>query len=172
MRRLFLLARNSKLGTRNLILLMFFLAVIVGSISWAGERGLPAPGPRDKCPVCGMFVARYPDFIAGIVFRDGSQVFFDGVKDLFKYRLNMERYERNRSAADIAHIFVTEYYELRPIDGRKAWYVKGSNIYGPMGRELIPFEREADAKEFMRDHKGDAVLRFIDIKMDMLKALD
>jgi nitrous oxide reductase accessory protein NosL len=34
-----------------------------------------------------------------------------------------------------------------------AYYVLGSDIYGPMGRELIPFEKEADAKEFIKDHQ-------------------
>jgi len=28
-----------------------------------------------------------------------------------------------------------------------------SDVYGPMGRELIPFEKMKDAEEFMTDHK-------------------
>ena len=48
----------------------------------------------------------------------------------------------------------------------------GSDIYGPMGRELIPFEKETDAREFMKDHKGKSMLRFTDVTPDILKGLD
>ena len=58
------------------------------------------------------------------------------------------------------------------IDGFKAFYVVGSDIYGPMGRELIPFEKEADAREFMKDHKGNRVLKLISVTPDILKSLD
>ena len=47
------------------------------------------PEPREKCPVCGMFVARYPDWVAGIRFQDGSRALFDGAKDLFKLLLRV-----------------------------------------------------------------------------------
>ena len=38
----------------------------------AGEA-LPKPGPKDKCPVCGMFVAKYPDWTAAVRFRTASR---------------------------------------------------------------------------------------------------
>jgi len=41
-----------------------------------------------------------------------------------------------------------------------------------MGKELIPFEKEGDAREFLKDHKGTAVLRFQDINADVVKRLD
>jgi nitrous oxide reductase accessory protein NosL len=61
---------------------------------------------------------------------------------------------------------------MAPIDGREAWYVLGSDVYGPMGRELIPFEKEADAKEFMKDHAGKTLIRFNDVTPDLIKGLD
>jgi nitrous oxide reductase accessory protein NosL len=67
---------------------------------------------------------------------------------------------------------VTDYYGLAFVDGYKAIYVIGSDVYGPMGRELIPFEKEADAKEFMKDHKGKTLLRFKDVTMEVIKQLD
>ena len=33
---------------------------------------------------------------------------------------------------------------------QKAFYVIGSNVYGPMGEELIPFKNEDEAKKFMK----------------------
>jgi nitrous oxide reductase accessory protein NosL len=41
-----------------------------------------------------------------------------------------------------------------------------------MGREFIPFQKEGDAREFLKDHKGKAVLRFQDITADVVKGLD
>ncbi|SDK06419.1 nitrous oxide reductase accessory protein NosL [Aliiruegeria lutimaris] len=53
---------------------------------------LPAPGPRDTCPVCGMFVAQYPEWVATILWDDGIAVQFDGAKDFFKYLDNLDKY--------------------------------------------------------------------------------
>ena len=65
-----------------------------------------------------------------------------------------------------------DYYGLSWIDARKAWYVLGSDVYGPMGRELIPLEREADAREFMKDHKGMRIIRFSEATPEVIKTLD
>jgi nitrous oxide reductase accessory protein NosL len=48
----------------------------------------------------------------------------------------------------------------------------GSDVFGPMGNELVPFNKESDAREFMKDHTGKKILRFSDITLDMVKALD
>ena len=61
---------------------------------------------------------------------------------------------------------------MRPIDGLKAYYVIGSNVLGPMGKDLVPFEREADANEFMADHAGKSLLRFEQVTPDVIKSLD
>ena len=139
---------------------------------WAqGEKAMK-PGPKDRCPVCGMFVAKYPDFVAVLAFKDGTHAFFDGVKDMMRYYLNLQKYNPSQKREDIARIHVTDYYSLSFTDGSKAFFVSGSDIYGPMGKELIPFEKEAAAKEFLKDHKGKAVLRFQDINKDLMKGLD
>jgi len=119
-----------------------------------------------------MFVAKYPDFLAEILFKDGSSAFFDGTKDMFKYYLNLKKYQPSKKISDIDSIYVTDYYHLTLIDGVSAYYVLGSDIYGPMGRELIPFEKEADAKEFMKDHQGKSVLRLKEINEKVIKSLD
>ena len=145
-------------------------------LSWTtlqGAQKMPSkPAERDRCPVCGMFVAKYPDFIAQIVFRDGSVVFFDGVKDMFKYYLNMNKYNSRQGRADIVSVYVNDYYSLTLVDGLKAYYVEGSDVFGPMGKELIPFEKEQEAKEFMRDHKGKKLLKFQEISGPVIKGLD
>ena len=154
------------------MILVIAQLVVMAAAAHSGEAKPPAPSPRDKCPVCGMFVAKYPDFLAEIVFKDGSVAFFDGTKDMFKYYFNLKDYQRSKNQTDIDSIYVTDYYYLTLIDGYKAYYVIGSDIYGPMGRELIPFEKADDAKEFLKDHKGTAIFEFKQIKYDIVKGLD
>ena len=151
---------------------LFLVLLLCVPVLRADEMKPLKPGPKDKCPVCGMFVAKYPDWVAAIAFADGSTVFFDGVKDMLKYYFNMAKYAPGKTTADIQTIHVTDYYRLEPVDGRRVFYVAGSDVYGPMGKELIPFEKEAEAQEFMKDHKGKAVLPFGQIDLSLVMGLD
>jgi copper chaperone NosL len=130
------------------------------------------PSAKDKCPVCGMFVAKYPDWLTQVIFKGGSHAHFDGAKDMFKYLFNLKKYNPSKKAEDIRAVYVTDYYDLTPINGREAFYVIGSDIYGPMGRELIPFQKEADARGFMKDHKGKTLLKFSEVTPEIVKGLD
>jgi nitrous oxide reductase accessory protein NosL len=133
---------------------------------------LPKPAPTDTCPVCGMFVAKYPEWVGTVLYKDGHAHHFDGAKDLFKYLLNMPKWAPGHRAEDIQSIGVTEYYSVSLIDARKAWYVIGSDVLGPMGHELIPLETEEDAKEYSADHGGKRILRFGDVTYELLLQLD
>lgn len=133
---------------------------------------VPGPKPADVCPVCGMFVAKYPEWAATLVYGDGAVEHFDGAKDLFKYLLDLSRYAPNRGEEDISAVAVTEYYGLTRIDARTAWFVIGSDVLGPMGHELVPLATSADADEFLDDHQGTRVLRFGDVTPELLERLD
>ena len=151
----------------------FVCALLLGTASVAEDSlDLPKPGPKDTCPVCGMFVVKYPEWIATVVYTDGHAHHFDGAKDLFKYLLDLARWAPGHRAEDIRAIGVTEYYGLDLIPAREAWYVIGSDVLGPMGHELIPLHTQADAEEFLRDHKGERILRFDDVTLDLLERLD
>ena len=130
------------------------------------------PSKKDKCPVCGMFVYKYPDWVGEIMFKDGTMAFFDGAKDLFKYYFNLKKYNHGKTQKDISAIYVTEYYDLKLMDAHKAHFVMGSDVYGPMGRELIPFFTKEDAGEFKKDHKGMRILVFQQITPAVIKKLD
>ncbi len=142
-----------------------FHAVVAALVLWAAAATAadpqPAtPGKNDKCPVCGMFVYKYPDWVGQIVFSDGSIFFFDGAKDLFKYYFNLEKYNPSMKISDIAAIWVTDYYDVAFLPAKSAFFVVGSDVYGPMGRELIPFKTMEAAVEFKNDHHGTSVLTF------------
>jgi copper chaperone NosL len=152
--------------------LAILICTVVVSAALSEDKGPIQPSKKDKCPVCGMFVYKYPDWVGQIVFKDGSPAFFDGAKDLFKYYYNLKKYNPKKTTKDIAAIYVTEYYDMKIIDAKTAFFVVGSDVYGPMGKELIPFVSKADAEAFKKDHKGKRILRFEDVKPGVIKKLD
>lgn len=152
------------------LLMLIALALIFCSGTFAAE--FKKPSPTDKCPVCGMFVAKYPDFLGQVIFKGGSYAFFDGAKDMFKYLFALTKYDPSKKAEEIESIYVTDYYSLDPTDGKEAYYVVGSNVLGPMGRELIPFEKKEEAEEFLSDHAGLKILRYGEVTPEVIRTLD
>jgi nitrous oxide reductase accessory protein NosL len=126
--------------------------------------------PEDvKCPVCGMFVAKYPKWVA-LIEVNKKKYYFDGVKDMMKFYIFDVDFPYDRSK--ITHMQVTDFYTLQAIDAKKAYYVTGSNIYGPMGNELIPFHTKEAAENFKRDHSGEKIITFDQITPTLVMALD
>jgi len=128
---------------------------------------------EDKCPVCGMFTYKYPKWVAQITY--GSKEFsFDGVKDMMKFYFDPTAWGKfgDLKQSQISKIAVSDYYSQKAIDGKKAFYVIGSDILGPMGNELIPFENESDAKSFLDDHNGKKIVKFDTISKKEVVSLD
>jgi nitrous oxide reductase accessory protein NosL len=123
--------------------------------------------PKDaRCPVCGMFTAKYPKWTAYIQAQKGEKLYFDGVKDMMKFYFDPQRYHHDKEV--FTQIEVTDYYTLEALDAKKAYYVLGSNIYGPMGEELIPFKTKADAQHFKAQHHGKFIHTFDTIQEKFL----
>jgi nitrous oxide reductase accessory protein NosL len=152
--------------------MLVLVVILLGNSSFAATSKPVKPGAKDKCPVCGMFVAKYPDFVAQIHFRNGTVAHFDGAKDLLKYYQQISRFNPKFKLKDISAIFVTDYYLLTPVDAYSATYVYDSDVYGPMGKELIPFAKSKDAQGFLKDHKGKGSLTFKEVTPAILKGLD
>ena len=128
------------------------------------------PGEKDRCPVCGMFVSPYPEWVGQVRHSDGTTVFFDGSKDLFRYLLSLDRFAPDKTRRNVAAVFVTNYYDGEVIAARTAFFVAGSNVMGPMGPELVPHRSLEAAQDFARDHHGRRILRFDEITSAMLRA--
>ncbi len=143
-------------------------SIFLGCLALAAQ----APGPRDKCPVCGMFVAKFPQWVAVVTFKDGARSFTDGPKDALRLLADLKRLGGGRTPDQVSSCLVKDYYSLRPVEAREAFYVVGSDVTGPMGRELVPFATRADAEAFTREHHGQGILRYADLTPARLKALD
>lgn len=149
-----------------LMLGLFWIPVLAQQL----EPGFPPDDER--CPVCGMFVAKYPDWLAQVQYSDGTIYYFDGAKDMFKFLAQPESYVQARPAKSPVAIFVREYYDLQDIPARDAWYVLGSDVLGPMGHEPIPLATREDAEAFLDDHRGSAIRRFSDMTPELMQQLD
>jgi nitrous oxide reductase accessory protein NosL len=119
-----------------------------------------------------MFVSKYPDWIVSVAFKDSTALYFDGAKDFFTWYHNIQKFTPGKRQDSISAITVNDYYTLKPVDAKQAHFVIGSDVYGPMGKELVPFGKLADAHSFLKDHKGKMVLRFSDVNPRVLKALE
>ena len=145
------------------------LCAVAGSVQAAPK---PAkPGRKDRCVTCGMFPAKYKQWIAQVHWKNGERNYFDGCKCMFRALQNKAKYLKGKNTSDMAAIYVTNYYTSRPIEGTSAFYVIGSDVLGPMGKELIPFPSQDDAREFMTDHKGTKILTYNQITPGVIQPL-
>jgi len=131
------------------------------------------PTMKDTCPVCGMMPAKYPEWRAQVVLKSGKRYHFDSPKDMFKFILGLTNKNEPKKWVDrneIAAIFVTDYAAKNYIDARKAYYVKGSDVQGPMGDDLVPFANKEDAQKFVSEHGGE-IITFSDVTVDIVKSL-
>lgn len=111
-----------------------------------------------RCPVCGMYPARYPKWMAQVVFTDRESKAFDSPADLFRFLHNMARYERKHVAADIAVIYLTDYAKGGWLEAKRTWLVLGSSARGPMNNADLPaFDSQAAAEQFAKSNGGKAL---------------
>jgi copper chaperone NosL len=164
--------RTTRLNWYFFPLFAVLCGLILASSVPAAQKDAGAPPKGAKCPVCGMLVAKYPDWNAALVYRDGTTSYFDGPKDLFSYYLNPKKFDPHKKRADVVTLAVKDYYSLATIDARQAYFVVGSNVLGPMGKELIPFAKKADADGFQADHLGRRQLRFGEVTLELMKTLE
>jgi len=120
---------------------------------------------KDKCPVCGMFVYKYPSWVSMIEDEHKNKYYFDGVKDMMKFYF--ERDDKKN-----LKLYAKEYYTKEIFEIHKAFFVIGSDVYGPMGDELIPFKTKKDAKSFLLDHRGKEIKTFNQLDEDFVWSLD
>lgn len=152
---------------RNLTVALCITLLCSFSLNAAPITEIP---PDEKCPVCGMFVAKYQPWIAQVQYSEDDVKMFDGVKDMMAYYFEPEKFG-GKQGIEATSIYVKDYYTQEWIDGKIAFYVVGSDVMGPMGHELIPFDSQSAAENFMKDHKGKKIYQFNDITLEQVTAL-
>jgi copper chaperone NosL len=154
------------------MIVCLWLVVCLSAAAQAADNYLPQPIKQEqRCPVCGMYPAQYPKWHAQIVFKDGTQSAFDSAADMFRFLDGMALYDQKHTATDIGNIYVPDYAKGGWINARKAFFVEGSNVMGPMmSNDLPAFGSKDDAMLFIRK-SGGRVLSFEQITTAVVKGL-
>ena len=111
---------------------------------------------KEKCPVCGMYPARYPKNKCQIQTRDKTVYHFCSTQCLFNFLENSAKYAGSEVQPFL--IWVVDYNSGAWIGGKAAYYVVGSGKKGPMGKEAFVFDMMADAKSFATSNGGKAII--------------
>lgn len=119
----------------------------------------PVP-PDARCPVCGMYAARFPRWAAQIIFADGATHFFDSPVDLFMFLAEPARFD---SARAVAALHVTDFDSGRWLDARRAVFVLGSKARGQMRGPDLPAFADTTAAEAFAVANGGRTLHFAEI---------
>jgi len=136
-------------------LLLFFILISLQPLTALADPP-PAPGPKVRCPVCGMFVAPYTAWQSSILYADGRRDYFDGPKDLFRHFLSLDA----AAVETVREVWLTEYYSAQPVLAKEVYLIGGSDVLGPMGEEMVPVAGRETAETFLRDHGGKRILQF------------
>ena len=137
----------------------------------ASNRLAPRAVPEAaRCPVCGMYPARYLKWGSQIIYADGATHFFDSPADLMLFLREPARYAKDHTAAipreEIAALYVTDYGGGQWVPAREAFFVLGSSIKGPMRSPDLPaFARREAAEALVAEH-GGAVLDFASVEAE------
>ena len=152
------------------------VCVVAPPTPYNPASGLPLqaarPVPADvRCPVCGMYPARSPDWAAQVIFANGDAQFFDSPLSLFMYLGDVARYSPGRSADEIVAHYVTDVPSRSWVDARSAFYVTGSTAKGPMRAGNLPAFASQDAARQFAAQRGGKVLAYAGVDAELVAQL-
>lgn len=164
------------------VVISLLLAMLIGcASSETGTSQLSSSPPAGKvepmvipkdasCGRCGMYPANFPQWQTQIIFTDGSMTPFDGCKCMFNYMFSMEQHGQGHKKEDMRAIFVKDFNTGAWMNAEDAYFVVGSGVMGPMGKELIPFAEKDAAMKFNREQGGD-MKNYAEITPEVMKTL-
>ena len=114
------------------------------------------PTEKDACTVCGMYPARYPKHKCQTWAMDGSTLHFCSTKCMVDFNADPSKYAKG-PAAKTKMAWVTLFSDGMYESAFGTYYVVGSHVNGPMGKEAIPFKLKKNAEEFVAANGGKIV---------------
>lgn len=153
------------------------LCIVAPATPYDPASGLAMLAPRPipaaaRCPVCGMYPARFPRWAAQSIFSDGAAHYFDSPIDLFVFLQKVDRYDIRYALNDVAISFVTDFDTGQWIEVQDAFFVHGSSAFGPMRDADLPaFADRATADALIRN-RGGRVLAFTEVTPELIQSLN
>lgn len=124
-----------------------------------------------RCPVCGIYPARSPEWAAQAIFANGDAHFFDSPLSLFQYLANVGQYSAGRTAHDLVARYVTDAETGGWTAAETAMYVDGSSARGPMRAGNLPAFASAEAARRFTERRGGRVVGFESVDAALLERL-
>ncbi len=134
---------------------------------------LPLNATEGICPVCSMKVKAENQWASEIIYKDETKLMFETPGDMLKFYSSPASFDvvdAQKDLANIDRVLLKEYQTRGPIDARKAALVYKSNVSGPMGPDVIAFNKTEDARTFASANGGTVVV-FDELTPDMIQNL-
>lgn len=119
-------------------------------------------------------VYKYPRWIAQITTSHNKKLYFSSSKSMFEFYFVYKKWPEFKinTVDDMKEILVTDYKTYDAINARQAYYVYGSNITSIAGDDLVSFKNEYDAIEYSKNHNGQRIFRFSQVKHQLINLLN
>lgn len=104
------------------------------------------------CPIKDVKISKYKKWLGFVEYENGDIIALSSPKYTFAYL--------NKNPENIKNIYVTDYETEKIIDAKKAFYVFGSKIASVGGDDVVPFEKEEDAKVFLEKNSGKNIYKY------------
>jgi nitrous oxide reductase accessory protein NosL len=121
-----------------------------------------------KCQHCGMPSEKYPKW--HVKLKSDTQTQWTCSP---RCMLLLVQYHQTGTKKIIQpkKILVKDYYTLKEIDAKKAFFVSKSDVLGPMGADFVPFENKKSAQDFIKEHKSttENLFSFEQINLEIIK---
>ena len=115
------------------------------------------PTTESRCTVCGMYPARYPEHRCQVMTGDGKTHHFCSSQCLVNFLANPKEYLKKD--VKVKSVWVTIPQEQSYEYAIGLYYLVGSTLTGPMGKEAIPYRSKAVAEVTASKH-GGKIIRF------------
>jgi copper chaperone NosL len=115
------------------------------------------PTEKDTCTVCGMYPAKFPKHHNQIWAKNGSTLHFCSTQCMVNFNADPSKYMKDPVKTKMAWLTLYSDGMYESVFG--VYYVVGSKVDGPMGREAIPFKLKKKAEEFV-SLNGGKIVRF------------
>ncbi|MGD9899242.1 MAG: nitrous oxide reductase accessory protein NosL [Calditrichaceae bacterium] len=157
---------------RNILIFVAGIILMVTACSKKEEPKIQslskeAVAETHHCANCGMITNEYPVWEKTMVSADHGTEYFDSAKCMFMVILDSAK-----APGQISEIITKDFITSNELDARDAYYVMGSDVMGPMGKDLVSFGSRNAAQTFVSEHGGDEVLEFSDINMAVIQKLN
>lgn len=120
----------------------------------------------DRCPVCAMRPARYPQSACAIQLSDGRTFYFCETGCMLRSWLYPDIH-LGVGVDRLKRVVVREYFSGAHLDGNAATWVAGSDVIGPMGPMIVPLDGEEHVRVFLRRHGGKTIFRLEEMTEDL-----